>query len=450
MIELKPNLEKIALYYQCPRCKGEVKPREFFIVGMRNIVEIYCQRCQRSFLADLPARLGFSYKAIIDKENLEILEAGRQDWAVEMRESFQNPNRKEIRIDHRIVENKKDIILVNCLDGCYGHSVFALLDASRYIKKFAKEFGICLMIPYQLQHLIPEGVSEVLQFYLPFNQYRKWYSAINQKIHTLLEEKEKVYLATNLYSFHPSSYDISLFPILREPLIQEDKNIKTIVFSYREDARTWGFSPRHQKRNIEKLFSYLKDYYKNIRFVLCGLGRKEKFSKEIIDLREEKFDLDLEKKWIKEYKRADSIIGVHGSHMDLLSVLAKNVINLVPEYKYYNALRDMRYPQIPPLANFHRFRFLYGNNFLSDVSPKKVFKILLYQLELQEKNVYISNLKDEPSFNKIEELKKRKEKEDRLPRDFNLYKKLAKYSFSANITTRFPNLKKLRKLLQKL
>lgn len=371
MIELKPNLNSIASYYQCPKCQKEILVKDFFIVGMRNIVQIQCKKCGRDFLADLPARLGFSYQTIIDKKTLEILEAGREDWAQEMRASYQNPNKNDVKIDHKVIEKKKSIILVNCLDGCYGHSVWALLDANRYIKKFGEEYGVCLMIPYQLQHLVPQGVSEILMFYLPFKEYRKWYPAINKKIQTLLLEKEKAFLATSIYNFHPSSFDISLFPILREPLKDKSREIKSIVFSYREDGRYWGLTSWHQKRNIEKLSDYLKSYYRDIRFVICGLGKKEKFKKEIIDFREEKFNLELEKKWIEEYKKADTIVGVHGSHMNLLSVLARNVVNLVPEYKYYNALRDMRYPQTAPLANFHKFRFLYGNNFLSDVSPKK-------------------------------------------------------------------------------
>ncbi|MCD6550434.1 hypothetical protein J7K24_02725 [bacterium] len=449
MLEIKPDINKNASYYRCPLCGSEILIKNFFIVGMRNIVEFKCKSCGKEFLSDLPARLGFAYQATIDKESLEIKEAGRKDWAEEMVESYKKKNEKEIKITHKVFKESKNIILVNCLDGCYGHSIWALLDCARYIKKFRETFGICLMIPYQLQHLVPEGVSELLLFYLPFREYRKWYSAINKKIHSIVDNKERVYLASNIYSFHPTSYDISLFPILRRRISSQNKT-KSIVFSYREDGRTWGLTPWLQKRNIEKLFTYLKDYYKNIRFVLCGLGKKEKFRKDIIDFREEKFNLELEKKWIEEYKRADSIIGVHGSHMNLPSVLARNVINLIPEYKYYNALRDMRYPVLPPLANFHKFRFIYGNNFLSDVSPRKLFKILVYQLELEEKNVYFSNLKDEPKINNIEELKKRKEKEKSIPKDVSIYLKLSKYSFIDTAITRFPVLKKIRRILQKL
>lgn len=93
--------------------------------------------------------------------------------------------------------------------------------------------------------------------------------------------------------------------------------------------------------------------------MLIGFGKKIKFNKEIIDLRTEKFDENLEKRWIEEYQLADCAIGVHGSNITWPSLLVKHMINLIPEYKYFHALEDMRYDAEASLAeNFHRYQVL--------------------------------------------------------------------------------------------
>jgi transcription elongation factor Elf1 len=449
MIELKPNINRLSGYYECPECGGEVFISDFIINGMRNLADLKCKECQSEFLADLPTVFGIVYQTIINKNKLEIKETQGRDWAKELLESYKNQIDEALKISHEVREEKKDIILINCLDACYGHSLWKILNSNRYIEKFGKDYGICLMIPFQLHHLIPEGVSEVLEFYLPFKKYGKWFNAINQKIHELVASKTSCYLAVNHYSHIPQSYNISKFPILNQKVFPQ-KDYKTIVFLYREDQRIWGVNLWQQKRNIEKLFRYLKNYYPNLRFLLIGVGKRKKFNKEIVDLREEKFDIELEKKWIEEYKIADCLIGVHGSNMNLPSVLAKNMINLVPEYKYSNALEDMR---LDPMAscpeNLSRYRAIYGNHFLSDVSAQKVFKILVHQLELTKRNIFLANLNLEPKINDIKEWRKVKEFYKKIPKNL----KLDKYSFFGQFTrflNRLPFLKNFFKKIRRL
>lgn len=446
MIELYPNINKLSDYYKCPDCGGEVLIKNFIIPGMRNLVDFECKNCEGEFLADLPTVFGISYQTIIDKNELEIKVTESKKWAEDSLKSYTNKNNEVVKINHRIIEDKKDVILINCLDTCYAHSLFKLLNSARYIEKFGKDYGICLMIPYQLQHLIPEGVSEVLEFYLPFSKYGEWFNSINEKIHKLVEKKNSYYLAVSQYSYIPQSYNVSKFSLLREEKIQ-NKNYKSIVFLYREDQRLWGLTLQRQKRNIEKLFKYLKSYYPYLRFILIGLGKKKKFKKEIIDLREEKFDLGLEKKWIEEYKMANCLIGVHGSNMNLPSVLAKNMINLVPEYKYVHVFEDMRLnPNISCAENLYRYRVLYGNHSLSDITPKKLFKVLVYQLELSERNMFLAHLNLEPKINNIEEWKKVREFYKRVPKDL----KLEKYSFLGWLLKRFPLFKNFIKKIRSL
>ncbi|XOA42574.1 MAG: hypothetical protein ACKKMO_02065 [Candidatus Nealsonbacteria bacterium] len=446
MIELKPNLNKISPFYNCPNCKGKIVVEEFCIPGKMNLVKLECKSCYGEFMADLPTSFGVGYQTFIDEKKLEIAKTENARHAKEYLKAYINRNNEKIRIDHKIIENKENIILVNCLDSCYAHSLFKLLNSARYIRKFGRDFGICLMIPYQLQHLIPEGVSEILEFYLPFNRYKEWFNVIDEKIHKIVKRKSGCYLALSQASYNPESYDLSKFTLLNKKEPQDNKNYKLIVFLYREDQRIWGETHWHQKRNIEKLFKYLKKYYKNLRFVLIGLGKNKKFQKEIIDLREEKFDLSLEKKWIEEYKKADCLLGVHGSNMNLPSLLAKNMISLIPEYKYQHVFEDIRLnPNISCSENLYRYRILYGNYSLSDISPQKLFKVLVHQLELSDRNKFLANLNLEPKINNIEEWKKRREMFKSFPKDL----KLEKYSFVGQLFKNFPFLKSLVKKIRK-
>lgn len=437
MIELKPNINRVSDYYRCPECGGRIFIKDFFVIGAMNLADLECRKCRGQFLAELPVLFGIQYQTIIDKKKLEIKDTAREDWALRLLNSYQNQHYEEIKIIHKIIEDKKDIILINCLNYCYGHSLWKILNSSRYIDKYGKDFGICLIIPYQLQHLIPEGVSEILEVVLPFNKYQEWFNSINEKIHNLIAQKNSCYLAVNHYTLIPQSYNISKFPILRKR-VQEKKNYKSIIFLYREDQRIWGFNLWHQQRNIKQLFKYLKNYYPNLRFILIGIGKRKKFDKEIIDLREEKFDINLEKRWLEEYRMADCAIGVHGSNMNLPSILVKHMINLVPEYKYANALEDMRLDPSDSLSNnLYRYRAVYGNYFLSDISPKKIFKILVHQLDYSKRSAYLFNLNLEPSINNIDEYRKVGAFYKNFSKDLNF----KNYSLITKLFDKFPFLK---------
>jgi type IV secretory pathway VirB6-like protein len=122
------------------------------------------------------------------------------------------------------------------------------------------------------------------------------------------------------------------------------------------------------------------------------------------------------------------------------------MINLVPEYKYSNALEDMR---LDPMAscpeNLYRYRAIYGNYFLSDVSPKKIFKILINQIELSERNIFFANLNLEPKINNVKEWVKIREFYKRIPKNL----KLNKYSF-LSLALKYSFLKNFLKWIRKL
>lgn len=65
-------------------------------------------------------------------------------------------------------------------------------------------------------------------------------------------------------------------------------------------------------------------------------------------------------------------------------------------------------------------KYYNGNYSLRDISPKKLFKVLIHQLELTERNKFLANLNLEPKINNIEGWKIVKEFYKKTLRDLEL------------------------------
>lgn len=406
MIGIYPNLNKLSEIYTCPKCKSELSMSNFIINGMRNLIDVSCKSCNGEFLIDLPTNFGLYYPTILNKKTFEIIDPCNVEWFHSLLlKSYQSQNNEDIKIKHEIRKNKNEAILINCLDFIYGHSLFKLFNTQWYLDRFS-QYGICLLIPKQISHLVPDGVDEILEVDMPFKKYKEWFNSLNTKIHSFVKTKKKCYLAITFPQINHQLYDLERFnkDIIKLPRpIKMNDTKKTIIFLYREN-RKWGRFLFEQKRNIEKLFQYLKKYYSNLDFAVIGIGKKIKFNKDIRDLRTEKFNLDLENKWIEEYQKADCLIGVHGSHMILPSGLAKNIIALLPENRYSNFLQDIILDKNDSLINnLYAYRTIYGNNYLSDISPKRIFKILTKQVDGFERFTDYMNLRYEQHFDNLED-----------------------------------------------
>ena len=122
-------------------------------------------------------------------------------------------------------------------------------------------------------------------------------------------------------------------------------------------------------------------------FALIGFGTRLKFPFEILDMRVDGNDIETEKSWLNLLQNTNCAIGLIGSDMMLPSGLAECVVDLIPEILYVNILQDhlLREDINDPYEILFRFRVLYGNDQLTDVSPYRVAQVVASQLSEWER-----------------------------------------------------------------
>ena len=375
MIELHPRLEN---RYACPVCNGPVELKDFIINGMRNLVDITCSACKRSFYADIPAGHALFYPFTVDQETLEIFQP-ENPFGRALKMSCQQKRLEEVELNVIRHIERDEIVLLNCLDFVYGHCLLPLLNAQYYVDNYP-ELGCCVLVPRQLTHLVPEGVAEIWEVNIPLPQHRYWWVSLEKKIKAEIMKKKRAYLG--LAYPHPHHTTFSLARFLKIPPGDDlDLGKPTVVFCYRSD-RLWGATLGQQRRNIIKLYQLLRKDYPEMTFALMGLGTRLKFPPEIVDKRVDGFDLEMERFWLKLLHNTDCAVGVLGSNMYLPSALAEGVVELLPENMYCNILQDhlLREDILDPYENLFRFRILYGNDQLTDISPNRVAQVVASQL----------------------------------------------------------------------
>ncbi|MDV3001983.1 MAG: hypothetical protein N5P05_003589 [Chroococcopsis gigantea SAG 12.99] len=379
MIKIHPTIDFTA---RCPKDESELEVKEVLIPGMRCLADVFCPTCSSRYYMDLPVSHALYHPVTLDLQTAEIYAPKNIEWFSEpLRDSYLNPELSTIIPKvHKFFETE-NILILNCLDYLYGHSLLKLLNVQRYLEH-NPELGCCVLVPTSLVHLVPVGVAEIWEFPISFKEGKKWYTHLQKWIKNQIENRQECYLSP-AYS-HPSHqiYDLDRFVHDLPDLSQELKEHEPIVlFSYRED-RLWGKTVKSQERNIQRLYDQLGKIFPEIAFILVGFGSKNQFKskgKKLIDLRIDKFDIEIDRKWLAYMQNTDCAIGVHGSNMLLPSGLSKSIVELVPRERLGNIYQDILFPH--DLSNirdaFLRYRFIYGKNHLSDVTPENIIELFI-------------------------------------------------------------------------
>lgn len=378
MIKIHPTIEFTA---QCPQEGSDLEIKRVIIPGMRCLADTICPSCGTPYYIDLPVSHALWSPTILNQKTGEIYDPLHLEWLNKpLQEGFKNPDSTDIiPIVHQFFERER-IIIINCLDFIYGHSLLKLLNVQRYLDAHP-ELGCCVLVPSQLTHLVPEGVAEIWEFSIPFKAGLKWYLALQDWISQKISQYQECFLSP-AYS-HPSHavYDLSRF-VRDLPDISSDINSyqPIILFSYRED-RLWGKKLKDQQNRLQQLYEKLSFVFPEMLFVIIGFGHQIKIQptgSELRDLRRDQFEVESDKLWLAYMKVADCAIGVHGSNMLLPSGLAKATLELLPYSRLGNSYQDLLFPHhLSDLREaFLRYRFLYGNDHLSDISVEQVMEIV--------------------------------------------------------------------------
>ncbi|MEM7756850.1 MAG: hypothetical protein AAF298_01780 [Cyanobacteria bacterium P01_A01_bin.40] len=366
MIKIKPTIDHAA---NCPYCRQKLTTKQVLWQGMHTCVESYCTSCQKSLIEDLKVghAIDKAYQVDLDRNLIFGHEGGKEWLGQPLLESLLKPQVEKINIEKEIFKPSQRVVILNCLDYLYGHSLLKLLNAQRHLDS-SPELGLVLIVPKFLRWLVPQGVAEVWTVNLPLNKGKLFYPQINQFIHQECQRFDEIYLSP-AYS-HPSQFDITRFT--KVPKHDFSQPEFRITFIWRED-RLWcdkipfGILRRLklnrvllllQNWKVQRLFKKLKPQTPSAAFTVVGLGKTTAFPHWIEDFRVKQFDASTEQKYCQIYADSRLVIGIHGSNMLLPSSHAGMTIDLMREERWGNFAQDILYQEKDPRLTSFRYRYL--------------------------------------------------------------------------------------------
>jgi hypothetical protein len=362
---------------KCPVDGESLSIDNVIIPGMRCLADAVCPHCQNKYYVDLPVGQALWSQIFINQHTQEVYDQTNSTWFSQpLLEGFRNPSKESIVPRVHTYFKSSRIIILNCLDFLYGHSLLKLLNVQRYLDQHP-DLGCCVLVPSQLVHLVPEGVAEIWEVPISFKDGLQWFPSLADWIDNQIKTREVCFLSPAYSHPGPTAYNFSRFSQHLPDISKEVSSYSPIiVFSYRED-RLWGKTIRDQQRNLEKLYKSLNKLFSNLAFVLIGFGNKNKIYSEknnIFDLRQLNFDQAQDQVWMAYMKAAHCTIGVHGSNMLLPSGLSKTILELVPRSRLGNTVQDFLFPSRydDPRQTLLNYRLIYGDDHLSDLRVSQV------------------------------------------------------------------------------
>jgi hypothetical protein len=386
MIEIKPNIEHRS---HCPYSGKVLKPVKVLWQGTHVCVvsespdggEII-EELRIGHAAKTPYQIDLAKKAIFsgDKYAEELL-------AKPLLNSLQNPQTEQLEISQEIFKSYQRVIILNCVDYLYGHSLLKLLNAQRHLES-NPDLGLIVIVQKFLRWMVPDGVAEVWTVPISLKNGQDYYPSFAEFVEKQSQRFEEIYLS-EAYS-HPSRFDITKFTKVPKHTFDEREKIQ-ITFIWREDRllvnsflfrvlrklKLLQIALAIQNWKVQQLFEKILSKLPEAKFVVAGLGTKTKFPKWIEDCRVERFNEITEKETCQIYSESRLVIGLHGSNMLLPSGLAGMTLDLI-ETRWGNFAQDVLYQETNPRLASFRYRYLP-----SQVSPDILANIAAQMIETQ-------------------------------------------------------------------
>ena len=348
-------------------------------------------QCHAEIIDDLPVGQSMYTPCQFDKK-VNKLFCSRQEtlpwFGIPFADSINNPQ-QNVHIPMKIekIIDRKKVIILNCIDYLYGHSLLKLLNIERHLKE-NPEFGVVLIIPTLLRWMVPPGVSEIWSVEIPLSRGRNYYPDLDEQIQKECKRFDEVSVS-RAYS-HPLYFDISSFTrVQKHDFKGEDFRI---TFIWREDRPWLRGNPflfaimmkahvstvllQMQNRKVTRLYKKLKKHFPHATFTVAGMGKTSSFPHWIDDQRAIIFDEEAERKMCRTYAESRLVIGVHGSNMLLPSAHAGLTIDLMPEDRWPNFAQDILYQEQDARMSSYRYRYLP-----LQITPKLLSRIVVLQIQ---------------------------------------------------------------------
>ncbi len=258
---------------------------------------------------------------------------------------------------------KNEVLVLNCLDSCFGHVIWKLFNVQRHLQNDA-HLDLIVILPEQMKWLVPDGVAELwlvkcklYELKYRIKHFDKWMKNELNRFTSVYLSKTYIHLdhhSIDLQVFHKTVGfnvdEFSIYPRTVTFVLRENRfwmsgwwldllfksSIKFNRLSWLKPLFVW-----YQNNAVGKTVKKLKDTFPEIECNVIGIGKTNRLSPLINDLRFDRVSEEIEKKWCSIAAKSHFIVGVHGSHMILPTSLSAGFINLMPDYKIDNMIEDI-------------------------------------------------------------------------------------------------------------
>ncbi len=357
MLTLKPQ---VGVDFSCPACGHcPVTAQGAFWHGVHLLADCTCNKCQLDFWHTFPVKHTRYFPfAFAKKERRFFVPPDTGRWLYEpLLNAYYNNQSAPATIRKTVRKSYRKVVIINCLDFLYGHSLLQMLNAQAHLAD-APHLGLVMLIPTSLAWLVPDGVAEIWEIDTPLPAFRMGIEGLDSFMKGELSRFEEVYVSETNIQPDWNSIDIKQFT--RVPpfdLADFDKKPQQVTFLWRED-RYWlssfeesvwraAFQSKmlktvrpyllwRQKRRFVRTARLIANQLPNMRFVVTGIGKSWTFPAFFQDFRLERLDTEAERTWCQIYASSHVVIGIHGSNLLLPSALAAGFVELLPRYRLAN------------------------------------------------------------------------------------------------------------------
>jgi hypothetical protein len=366
MIEIKPQIQHKS---NCPTSGTALQPAKILWLGMHICVEFKSD--SGSEIIDL-LRVGHGSNTSlqVDLAKGEVFSGNSYvaEWLGRpLLNSLQNPRSEKLEITKEIFKPCQRVIILNCIDYLYGHSLLKLLNAQRHLE-CNPECGLIVIVPKFLRWMVPDGVAEVWTVPISLKNGRDYYLDFANFVEEQTKRFEQIYVS-EAYS-HPSLFDITRFTRVPKHSFADKEDVN-ITFIWREDRlfinsllfrilrklNLLSIGLTVQNWKVRRLFEGIRSRVPFAKFAVAGLGTQTKFPEWIEDYRVEMFNEKIEQDICQVYADSRLVIGLHGSNMLLPSGHAGMTIDLIDE-RWGNFAQDIIYQESNQKMATFRYRFL--------------------------------------------------------------------------------------------
>ena len=358
----------------------------WLVPGMRCLADLRCANCGREFYGDLKVGQALYTPMLLEKETGTVHDARGVGWFADwLRESY--ARRIDAPVPFVAQECRpvtRPVVLLNCLDTLYGHSLLKLLNAQHYLERHL-EVDLVVMVPSSLAWMVPEGAAQIWVVGLPLRRGTEWNEWLAREISRRVEGFESVSLSVALSHPRSDDYDIERFTRVKPfPLDEWELRLgqPVVTFIWRDD-RPWrvrydrsddtrreklkrllgppGVSFGEQYRQVSELAELLRVDWPSLDFAVAGLaeGGRGDLPSWVKDLRCATAHEEAERRWSERYAASHVVVGVHGSNMLLPSGHAGAVVEMIGPERWGNFTQDILFRTADDCREmFFRYRFI--------------------------------------------------------------------------------------------